>query len=136
MSAFVDTSVLVCYLTGSPPEMLATAKAIVDETEALHLTGVVIAETAYVLLSFYEVPRVVVTDSLIDLLGKVNLRTHDLNKELAIQALLLCRSSNRVSVADALLWATARSTAPTPYIYSLDKRFPGEGVELLRKVTL
>ena len=57
MKAFVDTSVLVRYLTGDPPEMLAAAKRVVDETPSLLLTDVVLAETAYVLLSFYKVPR-------------------------------------------------------------------------------
>ena len=45
MKAFVDTSVLVRYLTGDPPEMLAAAKKVVDETPSLLLTDVVLAET-------------------------------------------------------------------------------------------
>ena len=130
MKAFVDTSVLVRYLTGDPPEMLAAAKRVVDETPSLLLTDVVLAETAYVLLSFYEVPKEALVASLVDLLRKKNLDTFCADKTLVIQALLLCRPSRRVSFADALVWAVARSAGDGSTVYSFDERFPGEGVEL------
>ncbi len=131
MKTFVDTSVLVRYLTGDPPETLAAARRVVDETPSLLVTSVVLAETAYVLQSFYKVPRAALVDNLIDLLRKKNLGTFCLDKTLAVQALLLCRPSKRVSFADALLWAVARSAGDGgATIYTFDERFPGEGVEL------
>lgn len=133
VSAFVDTSVLVRYLTGDPPEMLEPARRIVDETDMVVLTDVVLAEIAFVLLSFYRIPREAIVDALIDLLRKKNVAAHGLNKEIVIEALLLCRPSGRVSFADALLWAAARSAVPTgerPTIYSFDRRFPSEGVDV------
>ncbi|UCH26064.1 MAG: PIN domain-containing protein [Trueperaceae bacterium] len=131
MSAFVDTSVLVRYLTGDPPEMLAAAKRIVDETQRLYLTGVVVAETAYVLTSFYEIPRTAVVDSLVTLLRKKNIGTYGLEQDLAIRSLLMCRSSKRISFADASVWAATRS-AGADAVYTFDERFPTEGIELRR----
>ncbi len=131
MSTFIDTSVLVRYLTGDPPEMLAAAKRIVDETQRLCLTGVVVAEAAYVLTSFYEIPRTAVVDSLVTLLRKKNIGTYGLEQDLAIRSLLMCRSSNRISFADALVWAAARS-AGADAVYTFDERFPTEGIELRR----
>ena len=57
MSAFVDTNVLVRHLTGDPPEMAARATAYLGTERELLLTDLVVAETVYVLESFYETPR-------------------------------------------------------------------------------
>lgn len=57
MSAFVDTNVLVRHLTGDPPAMAARATAYLGTEQELLLTDLVVAETVYVLESFYEVPR-------------------------------------------------------------------------------
>jgi len=134
MSAFVDTSVLVRYLTADPPAMLDAARRIVDEVDVLVLTDVVLAETAFVLLSVYRVPRRAVVDSLVDVVRKRNISVHAVDKDVAIQALLLCRGSTRVSFVDAMLWAAARSVAGTMaepmIVYSFDERFPAAGIAL------
>ncbi len=57
MTAFVDTNILVRHLTGDPPDMAARATAYLEAEEALLLTDLIAAETAYVLESFYEAPR-------------------------------------------------------------------------------
>ena len=57
MSAFVDTSILVRHLTGDPPEQAARATAFLATADELLLADLVVAETVYVLESFYEVPR-------------------------------------------------------------------------------
>ena len=118
------------YLTGDVPELLASSTRILDETLRLYVTEGILTETAYVLTSFYEVPREQVVDSLIDLISKENVVMHGLNKDITIQALLLCRPSKRVSFADALLWAAAVSSGCGACIYSFDRRFPSSGVEL------
>jgi predicted nucleic acid-binding protein len=57
VTAFVDTNILVRHLTGDPPKTSARATAyLASETELL-LTDLVVAETVYVLESFYEAPR-------------------------------------------------------------------------------
>jgi hypothetical protein len=66
MSAFVDASVLVRYLTADPPEMLDAARRIVDEVNALVLTDVVLRtahadlhswRTAYISCNMYAMHR-------------------------------------------------------------------------------
>ncbi|AFV76550.1 putative nucleic-acid-binding protein, contains PIN domain [Thermus oshimai JL-2] len=130
LNALVDTSVLVRYLTGEPPELAEQAAAILDGDETLGITDVVLVETAYVLESFYGISRPQVVDALIALLQKANLHPLNGRKDLWIEALLLCRPSRRVSFGDALLWATARLSG-VGRVYTFDRRFPGEGVELL-----
>ena len=127
MTAFLDTSVIVRYLTGDPPDLADRAAGMVDRVDDLLVTGVVLAETAYVLRSVYQVPREIVVDSLVTFLQKRNISTLAMDKGLALQGLLLCRSSGRVSFADAMVWAAARS-AGAEIIYSLDERFPSDGL--------
>jgi predicted nucleic acid-binding protein len=57
MTAFIDTNVLVRHLTGDPPELAARATAYLGTEPELLLTDLVVAETVYVLESFYEAPR-------------------------------------------------------------------------------
>lgn len=47
-----------------------------------------------------------------------------------LKALLLCGPSGGVSFADALVWAAARSEADAA-VYSLDERFPDDGIRVL-----
>jgi predicted nucleic acid-binding protein len=54
-----------------------------------------------------------------------------LDKGAVIQGLLLCRSSKRVSFADAMVWAAARS-AGAEAVYSFDERFPAGGIAIRR----
>jgi predicted nucleic acid-binding protein len=127
MVFLVDTSVIVRYLTGDPPRLAARAARIIDSARTLTVTAVVIAETAYVLSSVYGVRRAAVVDSVVELLQKRNVTILDLDKGAVLQALLLCRPSNRVSFADAMIWAAARSVR-AEVVYSFDERFSREGV--------
>ena len=88
-------------------------------------------ETADVLTSVYEVPRAAVVDGLIALLGKANIDTFRLDKDLVLEALLLCRPAGPVSFADALVRAAARSQADAS-VYSLDGRLRGDDITVLR----
>jgi len=131
MSAFLDTSMVVRYLTGEPPGLAEQAARVVDGAEDLQVTDVVLAETAYVLTSVYRVPRDVVVDHLIALLQKQNISPFALDKGIVLQALLRCRSSGRTSFADAMVWAAAR-TSGSEVVYSLDERFPADGLDVRR----
>ena len=131
MSGLLDTSVLVRYLTGGAAQLAGQAASIIDQEDGLQVRDVVLAETAYVLTSVYEVPREVVVDHLVALLRKQNIRPFGLDKDLVCQALLLCRPTGRVSFADALVWAAVRST-DDKVVYSLDERFPADEVRVLR----
>ena len=118
------------YLIGSPEHLSERAKAILDNEPVVTVTGVVLAEIAYVLRSVYEVPREEIVDSLVDLLQKQNMRIHGAPKDITIAGLLLCRPSGRVSFADALLWAAARSAGNDAVFFSFDARFPSAGIVL------
>ena len=132
MSGFLDTSILVRYLTGDPPELAEQAARTIDREDNLLVTDVVLTETAYVLTSVYQVAREVVVDHLIAFLRKENVSPFGLDKSLVLHALLLCRPSARVSFADAMVWAAARSSS-TKVVYSLDERFPKDGLEVRRE---
>jgi len=130
VTALLDTSVVVRYLTGDPPRLAAQAADIIDGNEPLALTDVVVAETAYVLASVYGVARAELADAMIGFLQKRNVSVAGLDKGIVIQALMMTRPSKRVSFADAMVWAAARS-AEAP-VYSLDDRFPDDGIRVQR----
>ena len=130
MSGFLDTNVVVRYLTGNPPQHAERAARIIDQDDGLLLTDVVLAETAYVLTSVYDVPREAVVGQLIALLRKQNITPFCLDKDLLCQALLFCRPLGRVSFDDALLWAAARSSEDK-VVYSFDQRFSPQGIQVL-----
>jgi predicted nucleic acid-binding protein len=132
MSRFLDTSIIVHYLTGDPPKLADLAAKVLDGMEDLKLTDVVIVETAYILSTVYRVSREVVVDSLMALIQKKNIILYALEKQLALEALLLCRPPGKVSFADAFIWAAARSE-DAEIIYSLDERFPEEDIEVQHK---
>jgi len=129
--AFVDTSVVVRYLIQDIPDQTEQARQIIEEHPRLLVTAVTIAETSFVLARHYNVPRDVVVDSLIALLQRVNIRVHQLDIDIVIQALMLCRPSGRVSFADAMLWASARSAGDGSIVYTFDRRFPPIGITVL-----
>ena len=130
MSELIDTSVIVRYLTGDPAHLADLSAGLIDSETALVVTDVVLLESAYVLGSVYGVPRAQVVDQLIALLRRANIAAFPARKEQMIEALQLCRPSNRVSFGDAMIWAAARFTGHA--VCTLDERFPGEGITKLR----
>ena len=129
MSGFLDTSLIVRYLTGDPHHLAVTAAKIIDNEDNLQITDAVIAETAHVLSSVYQTPRETIVDYLITLLQKSNISTFGIDKNQVLHALLLCRPSGRVSFPDAMLWAVATSSN-IRLVYSMDKRFPRGGIDV------
>ena len=127
--AFLDTNMVVRYITGMPSEMATRAAQVIDHLDNLWVTPVVVAETAHVLMSVYQVPRAEVVDHLIAFMLKKNINSHAIDEELIIQGLLLGRPSGGVSVADVLIWAEARS-AGTQVVYTFVEAFPSEGLEV------
>ena len=132
MSGFLDTSVIVRYLTGDPLEMAERAAALLDADTPLRITETALAETGYVLQQVYGVDRAAVVDLLIALVQKENITVHQHDENIVTSALLLCRPSNRISFADALIWAAARSASDddSTIVYSFDQRFPANGIDL------
>ena len=107
MSAFVDTNVLVRHLTGDPADMAARATAYLSNERELFLTDLVVAETVYVLESFYEAPRPEVAGAIRALLS--------LSSVICVDEALLLRGledyeTDRLDFAEAYLVACAEST--------------------------
>ena len=133
LNRFLDTSVVVRYLTGSPPETAAEAVRIIHQVDDLQITDIVLTETAYVLRNLYQVSRETTVDRLIDLVQRDNISTYTMDKSFVLEGLRMCRPSGRVSIADAMIWAAAR-TDGAGVIYTFDERFPGDGIALRRRL--
>ncbi|MDZ4828092.1 MAG: type II toxin-antitoxin system VapC family toxin [Actinomycetota bacterium] len=107
MSAFVDTNVLVRHLTGDPPEMAKRATAYLAAASELFLTDLVVAETVYVLESFYKAPRDQIADAMRSLLAMQAIVTVD--PSLLLRATEVYETE-RIDFAEAYLVACAEST--------------------------
>ena len=129
MSVFLDTSVIIRYLTRDHPDMFERAVQIIEGTDELIITEGVLGETAFVLSSVYRMSRQQTIDFMVALVERENISTYAMDKAFVLQGLIMCRPSGRVSVADAMIWAAAR-TAGASAIYTFDERFPGDNIEL------
>ena len=103
---WVDTNVIVRFLTGQPPDMAAAAKALVESADAgatvLEVPPVIVAETVYTLESFYEMDRKDVASKLIVFLQSRGIKAHE--RERVLDALARHRDHN-AHFADAYLAA-------------------------------
>ncbi len=116
----VDTSVIVRYLVGTPPEQAARAGAVIDADQNIGVSIVALAETAHVLRTQYGVARADVVETLIDLVARENLTTLELSKPDVLEALVAARSIPSAPIPDALIVAAARSGGAVP-IYTFDR---------------
>jgi len=107
VTAFLDTNILVRHLTGDPAEMAARATAYLAAESELLLTDLVVAETVYVLESFYEAPRGQVAESIRSLLAFESVVCVDPN--LLLRAVEVYETL-RIDFAEAYLVACAEST--------------------------
>ena len=107
MTAFVDTNILVRHLTGDPPEMAARATAYLGTERELLLTDLVVAETVYVLESFYEAPRSQVAEAVRSLVTFDSIVCVD--PALLLRAIEIYEI-DRIDFAEAYLAACAEST--------------------------
>ena len=107
MTAFVDTNILVRHLTGDPADMAARATAYLAETAELYLTDLIVAETVYVLESFYEAPRDQVAVAMRSLVSMRSVVTVD--PALLLRAIEVYET-DRLDFAEAYLVACAEST--------------------------
>lgn len=107
MSAFVDTNILVRHLTGDPPAMAARVTAYLASAEQLYLTDLIVAETIYVLESYYEVPCQTVAEAMRSLIAFESIVTVD--PALLLRAIEVSEV-DRLDFAEAYLVACAEST--------------------------
>ena len=107
MSAFVDTDVLVRHLVGDPPGLAARATAYLRSAPELLVADLVVAETVYVLESFYEVDRRAIAAAMRSLVT--------LDSVVVVDGALLLRAIEvyeleRLDFAEAYLVACAESS--------------------------
>jgi predicted nucleic acid-binding protein len=124
----LDTNPVVRYPVRDDPQLSARAAALLESDRRLSLSVLTVAEIGYVLTSNYKIDRAQVVDALIEVLNRENIDTHEVPTETVIQALRLCRPSGRVNFADAMLWAVARTAAPSR-VWTFDRNFPEYGIE-------
>ena len=107
MTAFVDTNVLVRHLTGDPSDLAERATAYLGSEPELLLTDLVVAETVYVLESFYAAPR--------DQVGEAVRSLVAFDSIVCVDPALLLRAvevyeTDRIDFAEAYLVACAETT--------------------------
>jgi predicted nucleic-acid-binding protein len=107
VSAFVDTNVLVRHLTGDPADMAVRATGYLQAEPELLLADLIVAETVYVLESFYETPRDQIAAAMRSLIAMSSVVTVD--PALLLRALEVYEV-HRVDFAEAYLVACAEST--------------------------
>ena len=100
----MDTNVLVRHLTGDPPAMAGRATRFLATANDLLLPDLILAETAYVLESYYEVPRERVATILRSVLAFPAIRVVD--ADLLLRAIEIYEV-DRLDLADAYLVASA-----------------------------
>ena len=107
MTAFLDTNVLVRHITGDPPGQAQRATRYLEQADQLLLPDLILAEVAYVLESYYDMPRAQVADALRAALTFSSVRVIDVALLLRTVELYEVRS---LGFADAYIVASAERT--------------------------
>jgi predicted nucleic acid-binding protein len=107
VTALVDTNILIRHLTGDPPELAARATRLLEKVDELLLVDLVVAETVYVLESYYEQPRDRVATLVRAILGFPSVRVID---ERLLRRALEVYELDRLDFAEAYLVASAEVT--------------------------
>jgi predicted nucleic-acid-binding protein len=129
MTAFVDTNILVRHLTGDPPAMARRATAFLTNEPLLYLADLIVAETVYVLESFYEAPREQIAEAMRSLVAMRSMITVD--PALLLRAIEVYEV-DRLDFAEAYLVACAERTG-VGVVASFDKAV--DRVTTVRRVT-
>ena len=102
----VDTSVVVRYLVGTPESQARRAAALIDDDETeIGISVVVLAETAHVLRTQYEVEQRTIIDTLIELIQRQNVRLLGGRADLVVELLVRARGLSGRPIPDALIVA-------------------------------
>lgn len=121
--AYVDTNILLRFLTGDPPDLAAQARALLEAVDRGEITlvvdEIVIAELVWVLQSFYGHPAPAVARVVQELLSHDGLQAED--KPGLLTALSLFADKN-VDFTDALL-AVHMNRQEVREIFSFDRHF-------------
>jgi predicted nucleic acid-binding protein len=103
----IDTSVLVRYVVGSPPDQARTASTLIDAGEEIGVSPVALAECAHVLRTQYAVPQSAVIDALIAFVQRENVRILGGRTDVIVGMLVRARTLAGRPIPDALIVAAA-----------------------------
>lgn len=121
--AYIDANVILRFLTGEPQDMAAKASALFDAVEQSEVTlvidEIVVAETVWVLQSFYGYPNREIAQVIQELLSHSGLETEDKPGLLAALSLF---SDKNIDFADALV-AVHMDKRSVQEIFSFDRHF-------------
>jgi predicted nucleic acid-binding protein len=118
---FVDSSVLLRYLTADDPVRSPVARSIV-ESDQLLLSTLILGEVSYVLHKEYGQSRSAIIDAVTMFLYRENVELVDTTREFAAAALAKARPASGLSFGDALILAQMHHSGVFE-IYSFDKDF-------------
>lgn len=116
--SLLDTSIIVRFLTGDDKELADRAEKLFQEAEnsSLEIPDLVVAETVYVLLSFYKFSKEEVIEKIDLLLDFEKFKT---NKKVFKKTLEFFKENN-ISFVDAYLSALV-SLSKNQKLYTFDK---------------
>lgn len=128
--AWVDTNVVVLYLSGHDPDLLARAQAAIESDEPRILSVIVLLEAAHVLRRVYGYEPRAIAGAIHDLVARANVSVAEIPKDAALVALALWRDGEIGSAGDALLSA-AMLDGGARRLLTWDRRFPALGWEVV-----
>jgi predicted nucleic acid-binding protein len=103
----IDTSVLVRYVVGSPPDQALAASTLIDAGEEIGISTVALVECAHVLRTQYAVPQAHVIDALIAFVQRENVRILGGRTDVIVGMLVRARTLTGRPIPDALIVAAA-----------------------------
>lgn len=122
-----DTSVVVRYLVGSPPDQARRAAQLIEGEQQIALPVVVLVEAAHVLRTQYGLARSDVVDALLELITRENIEVVGLATRDAIEALVAARAMPDRPIPDALILYGARAARSLP-VYTFDRGLGRYGI--------
>jgi predicted nucleic acid-binding protein len=120
---YVDTSVVIRYLTGDDPVRTPAAMAIIETRTQRAISIMTILEAAHVLRTSYDYERRNVAAALVDLIARRNVVVPEFAKEHVFRWLEAWRDGSVGSPGDALI-AASMSTNDAEGIATFDTGFP------------
>jgi predicted nucleic acid-binding protein len=103
----IDTSVLVRYVVGSPPDQAGAASTLIEAGEEIGISPVALVECGHVLRTQYAVPQSHVIDALIAFVQRENVRILGGRTDVIIGMLVRARTLAGRPIPDALIVAAA-----------------------------
>ena len=120
---YVDTSIVVRYLTGDDPERSPAAASVIETEDPRAVSIVSILEAAHVLRTGYQHERRDIASALIDLVERRNVVVPEFLKEHVLRWLDAWRDGSVESIGDALI-AASMSANSAEAIVTFDRGFP------------